>query len=413
MTHKILKQWPILLLLFLTFLLRIYKIEELFYFSFDEEVPAFVGRKLINFGDISLLGGVTPFGFHLAPYFYWFLAILLFFGKLNPIIWGYAGAAIATVTTLMMFLIGKEFFNKKVGFLAASFWTFSYLTNVYDRHLWALYWGPLVSLTVIYCLNKIVKANQKFTYLLAAVLALAIHTDPSDLIFVLLASVVWVFYKIPIIKSTIIAVLIIILSFAPIIVFDFTHGFANTKPLAKYLSQGRSHPANNPQGFIDNSLYFPRVFARLIYPFSDNQIAKNYSYCPDYALEKLKNVPVILVFFSSLILLAFLARSIKAPFQFRVISLLVILYFLGIHFFGTIFKSDIFEHYITGLFAVFLLILAYFVAKLPKKIWLIVLAGFIFFNLQKLFSVQSSMGLTYKRQAIQYTMREIGKREFS
>src|SRR3972149_8236127 len=154
---SLLKHWPIVLLLLLTFFLRIYNIEELFYFSFDEEVRAFVARKLIEFGDISLLGGVTPFGFHLAPYFYWFLAFLLFFGELNPIIWGYAGASIAIATTLMMFLVGKEFFGKRVGFLAASFWTFSYLANVYDRHLWALYWGPLVLLTVIYSLYKIVQ----------------------------------------------------------------------------------------------------------------------------------------------------------------------------------------------------------------------------------------------------------------
>ena len=74
--------------------------------------------------------------------------------------------------------------------------------------------------------------------MLAVVLALAIHTDPSNLIFVLLASVVWFFYKIPIRKSTIVAVLIIILSFAPIVVFDLTHDFANTKPLAKYFWLG-------------------------------------------------------------------------------------------------------------------------------------------------------------------------------
>ena len=413
MIRKIIKFWPIILLLLFTFILRIYKIEELFYFSYDEEIPAFVGRKLTEFGDISFLGGVTPFGFHLVPYFYWFLSFLLFVGKLNPIIWGYAGAAIASLTTFMTYFVGKEFLGKKVGFLAASFWTFSYLASVYDRHLWALYWGPLVSLVVIYSLHKIAKGKEKFVYLLAAILAFAIHADLSNLIFIGIAAIVWFFYRIPIKKSTIITALVIILSFVPIVIFDLTHNFANTKPTIEYFKRGLSHPANNPQGFLDNSLYFPRVFTRLIYPFSDNQIAKNYSYCPDYALGKLKNVPAILVFFSSLILLAFLARSIKAPFQFRVISLLVILYFLGIQFFGTIFKSDIFEHYITGLFTVFLLILAYFVAKLPKKIWLIVLAGSVFFNLQKLFSIQNSMGLTYKRQAIEYSMQEVGNRDFS
>src|SRR3989344_3348777 len=309
LVRQIKKFWPIILLLILSFLLRIYKLEELFYFSYDEAIPAFVGRKLIKFGDISLLGGVTPFGFHLAPYFYWFLAGLLFLGNLSPIIWGWAGAFLSVVTTFMMWLVGTTFFNKKVGFLAASLWTFSYLANVYDRHLWALYWGPLISLIVIYSLYKIVKGNEKFIYFLGITLALALHADLSNLVFIALVTVVWVFYRIPIKKSTIVAVLIIIFSFSPIIVFDLTHNFVNIKPVVKYLSQGRVHPANNPQGFIDNSLYFPRVFARLIYPFSDNQIAKNYSYCPDYAFGKLKNVPVILVFLSSLILLAFLARS--------------------------------------------------------------------------------------------------------
>ena len=413
MTHKILKQWPILLLLFLTFLLRIYKIEELFYFSFDEEVPAFVARKLILFGDISLLGGVTPFGFHLAPYFYWFLAILLFFGKLNPIIWGYAGAAIATITTLMMFLVGKEFFNKKVGFLAASFWTFSYLANVYDRHLWALYWGPLVSLTVIYSLYKIVKGNQNFTYLLGAVLALAVHADPSNLIFVLLASVVWIFYKIPIKKSTLVALFLVIVSFVPIILFDLTHNFVNIKSTFEYFRQGREHPASNPQGFVDNFLIFPKTFSRLIYTFGDDQIATNYSYCPVFVNGKYQAIPSVFILLSTIIILTSLVWFFKKQFRFKILAILILLYILGIEVFGTLFKSDIFEHYITGLFGIFLIILAFFVAKLPKKIWLIVLAGFVFFNLQKLFSIQNSMGLTYKRQAIEYSMQDVGNRDFS
>ena len=188
--------WPIILLLILSFLLRIYKLEELFYFSYDEAIPAFVSRKLIEFGDISLLGGVTPFGYHLAPYFYWFLAGLLFLGNLSPIIWGWAGAIIAVLTTTMMFLVGKEFFNRKVGYLAATFWVFSYLANLNDRHMWALYWGPFVSLLVIYSLYKMIKGNDKFSYLLGITLALAIHADPSNLIFVALAVIAWVIYKI-------------------------------------------------------------------------------------------------------------------------------------------------------------------------------------------------------------------------
>ena len=109
---KIIKFWPLLLLLLLTILLRIYKLEELFYFSYDEEIPAFIGRKLILWGDLFTLGGVTPFGLHLGPYFYLFLTVLLYIGKLNPLIWGWASAAIAILTTLLMYWVGKEFFGK-------------------------------------------------------------------------------------------------------------------------------------------------------------------------------------------------------------------------------------------------------------------------------------------------------------
>ena len=138
MAKKIIHFWPIVFLLILTSLLRIYNIEEFFHFSYDEAVPAFVGRRLILWQHIPLIGGVTPFGFHLAPYFYWLLAVLLYLGKLNPVVWGYAGAFLAILTTLMMYMVGAKFFNKKTGFLAASFWTFSFIANLSDRHLWAL-----------------------------------------------------------------------------------------------------------------------------------------------------------------------------------------------------------------------------------------------------------------------------------
>src|SRR3989338_9191856 len=226
---KLLKYWPVYILLLFTFLLRIFKIEDLFYFTYDESIPAFVGRRLILWGHIPLIGGVTPFNFHLAPYFYWLLSLILIIGKLNPIAWGWAGAIIAMFTTLMMYLVGKTFANYKVGFLAAAFWAFSYLANIYDRHLWALYWGPLVSLLVVFSLFKIIKGQEKFVlgpqtksrtanyvYLLGLVIALAIHADPSNLVFLLLAVVIWIIYKLPIKKSTFFAAGLIIFSFLPL-----------------------------------------------------------------------------------------------------------------------------------------------------------------------------------------------------
>ena len=270
MIQKVFKFWPVLLILLLSVVLRVIKLEELFYFTYDESIPAFVGRRLILWNHIPLIGAVTPFGVHMAPYFYWFYAFLLFIGKLNPIIWGWAGAIISAATVLMIYLVGADFFNKRVGITAAILWSFSYLANVYDRHLWALYWGPLVSLIVLYSLYKIIfKSSQKYIFLLGLTLALAIHADLSNFVFIVLALVVWVIYKIPIKKPALAFSLIVMTSFLPLIVFDLRHNFANIQPAIQYFKSGLAHPANNPQNLLQNSLLFPQVASRVIFKFGD------------------------------------------------------------------------------------------------------------------------------------------------
>lgn len=414
---KLFKYWPLFILLSVAFLLRIFKVEELFYFTYDESIPAFVGRRVILWQHIPLIGGATPFGFHLGPYFYWFYAFLLAIGKLNPIVWGWGAAAIAVVTTFLIYKVGDILGSKKLAVTAAVFWVFSYLANVYDRHLWALYWGPLVSLIVVISLIKIIKGNKKFVYLLGGTIGLAIHADPSNLVFLLLASAAWFFYKLPVKKSTIISLVIIFLSFSPLVAFDLRHNFANSKPVLEFIRSGRNSPGFETQKFMDNTLLFPRVFSRLIYTFGDNEIAKQYSYCRSYVTEKFQAIPWYFVLFSSVTIIAFTLWSFKkqakgSPWQ--LFSILILLYFFGIHLYGTIFRADIFEHYITGLFATLLIILAKIVSALPRNLWLAVLAIFIAANLYKLSLSKNSQGLTVKRQAIEYTMQEVGdKQSFS
>ncbi|MDP2632578.1 MAG: hypothetical protein Q8P25_02560 [Candidatus Curtissbacteria bacterium] len=465
MSKKLAKFWPIIFLCLLTFFLRVVNIEQLFYFTYDEAIPAFVGRRLILWHHIPLIGGVTPFGFHLAPYFYWFYAFLLYIGKFNPIVWGYAGAAIAVITTLAIYKVGSLYSptlrpsqssglkvgslysptlrpsqssglkvgtltgSKKIGFTAATFWTFSTLANLLDRHLWALYWGPLFSLVAIFLLYKIItlssvipakagiKTVRLYTYLLGATIALAIHADPSNLIFLLLAAVVWILYKIPFAKSTFIGVLLIILSFLPLAIFDLRHNFANTRPVLEYVRLvSGTNQSFETHKVVENALLFPRTFTRLVYIFGDNQIAKQYSYCRNYISEKFDAIPNYFMLFSLAILLLFIRSSLKSKDKNQMsflVALLVGIYFISIQIYGTFFKGDIFEHYITGLLPAFLLILAQITSKLPKKMWIGVLAVFVALNLYKLSQARNDLGLTAKRQAIEYTMQQVGDRSFS
>ena len=414
MYKKIIKFWPLLLLIALTFLLRIYNLEKLFYFTYDEEIPAFVGRRLLLWHHIPLIGGATPFGFHLAPYFYWFYSGLLLVGKLNPLIWGAASAAISVFTTLLMYKVGVVLGGKKVGITAAIFWTFSLLANIYDRHLWALFWGPLVSLFVIYFLQKIISGHPRAIYPLAITIAVAIHADPSNLVFLALIVLVIMFKKLDLKKNLSIIALAIFVFAIPLIAFDLRHNFSNTLPSLNFIKTGNNTPAIRTQKFINNSLLFPQAATRLIYKFGNTEVAKDYSYCAAYVAEKFTSIPSSALFFLSVGFTLFTLWAIfKRKKSWALVSALIILYYLGIQFYGTILGADIFEHYLAGIFPSLFLILAFFISLLPKKLWLMALGLYVAVNLYKLSILQNSQGLTEKRKAIEYTLTKVEDNPFS
>lgn len=415
MTQKLFNYWPIYLLIIATLVLRIVNLESLFYFTYDESVPAFVGRRLIIWNHIPLIGGVTPFGVHLTPYFYWLSTAILWAGNLNPVAWGWAGAVFSTATTLMILLVGNLLGNKKVGFTAAIFWTFSYLANIYDRHFWALFWGPLLSLIVVFSLYHLIKGNKKYIYLLIPALILGISADPSNLVLVFFSVIIWFLFKIPLSKTNVIAWLFVILSLAPLLVFDLRHNFANSKPFFEFWQKEENSFGLSQPNIVDNFLIFPHATTRLMYTFGTNETSIQYSYAPLLIEEKYNQIPLLFTLFSAVILVWFVLMfsKTKASTIQKLLALLFLIYFLGIQTYGTIFGADVFEHYISGLFPVFLLVLAFIVSRLPKKIWLIAISIFVATNLYKLVSSQNSHGLTFKRQAIEYSLKETAGKPFS
>ncbi len=409
----LIRNWAIILIGLSAFTLRVWNLSDLFYFSYDEEIPAFVARRLIIWHHLPLIGGVTPFGFHLAPYSYWLMSILLFVGNQNPVVWGIFGAIGAIFTTFLVYLVGKSFISKRLGYYAATIWAFSFLANVYDRHLWALYWGPITALVTIFSLFKIIKGHYKFIYILGLTFAFAIHTDLSNYVFVLFTALVFIIYKIPLKRDFFIASGIVLLSFLPLVFFDLRHNFANSAPALSQLTAG-GQKNFKPYRIIDSTLLFPKTMSRLIYVFGDNEIAKNYSYCSIHIEEKYQNIPPLVVAFCALLILTSLVWIFKKKNTgWMLISGLILIYFVSIEIYVIVLKGEIFEHYLSGILPLLALILAWFINLMPQKIGLVVLGIFLIINLQKLSVAHSGLGLTAKKEAIQYTMDNIGTSNFS
>src|SRR5690348_15619781 len=111
----------------------------------DEEVMNLIQRRIVLGVHFPLIGSVSPLGTYLGPYWYYIGALVLGISKLNPIGQGYFAAALGTFNIWLIYWVGKELFNKKVGLFAAFFYSTSFLMVIFDRRFWQLTLGPGLS----------------------------------------------------------------------------------------------------------------------------------------------------------------------------------------------------------------------------------------------------------------------------
>jgi len=150
-----------LLIVALGLFLRLIYLREWFHFEMDEEVIAWKLRPFLQEGKPFLIGGGTPFGFHLGPAFYYLSAIPLFFSRLDPIGWGVAAAILGVMTIWLMWLVGRNLYGRRVGLMAALFWATSFTAVMSDRHWWPLVLDPILSLLAILVMLKISRSPRR------------------------------------------------------------------------------------------------------------------------------------------------------------------------------------------------------------------------------------------------------------
>ena len=412
--------------------LRLWRLPDLFHFTYDEEIIAFVGKRIFINHHIPLIGGVTPMHVHLAPYFYWFSALWLGLSNLQPIGWGVVAAGISVCTLIALFTTGQKLFNRRIGILATIFYTFSFSQNVFDRHYWGLSFNGLFGLLTILSLHELLRGKWKYSILLAVVFFAAFHSDPSTLILYLLVFTVMVITRIwpqtfsvakaqqrLIVKAGLMASAVFLVSLIPLVVFDLRHNFSNSKGILLYLEEIQSGKQGNlPARPLATMFFLPQVLSRALFPFGNNNLATLYSYCPQYAVGKLTAVPVpVVIVVTILIGIALYQGGLlkaKRPSYLLLLVLFGITLF-GIITYGIVFRGDLFDHYIVTLLPPFYLLIATLIDRYWRQRFLIfgLLLFFVSANLLPLYFAKHRFGYSDKIQAVQWIVNESGKTDFS
>lgn len=399
------------------FFLRIWKLEEFFVFGFDEEVIAFRAKQLIVNHKPFLIGGVTPFRIHLGPLFYYFSSLLLIWPwKLNPLSWGVWAAIIASGVIFLIYQVGKNLFNSRVGLLAAFFQAFSFYQILHDRHYWPLFLNPLFSLLVILSLWKIIKKKINWIFVLSLILSFAWQTDPTNLPLFILVIISWWLFSLPLLnKKVILAGLLFLLSFLPLIIFDIRHQGANIKGLWQFQEVSKETINFSVQKLVTTFVYLPQGLAKLLYSAGQERVSYQ-----RFLINNIKASSIFFIFLTVLILIFIFKKSLKkgrSEASTLLLSLLFLITFMGIIFYGSFIGFDLWNHYLSVLFPIFFLSLALAADHIWKSHWYVFLPLFLIIfislNLRKLSLYNLSYNFKNKQAAVSWTKDTLKEEKFA
>ncbi len=229
----------VLFILIAAFFVRVYRVDELLGFYFDQGRDALVIWDLIKNGRLFLIGPVTGLpGIFLGPFFYYLLAPFYFLGQGNPVYPAVFLAALSTFAVFMLYYLGKTMHSKEAGILAAIIGAFSY--HIFLTSRWLSNPNPILlsSVVLLWALWKIVQRKGGRWWVLAAlIVGISLHFEAASAVFYIPLFAIFTIWQVAIyktsggkngnapgIKTALLSAAVFFATLLPQILFDFRHG---------------------------------------------------------------------------------------------------------------------------------------------------------------------------------------------
>lgn len=362
-------------ILLLTLFLRIYRIDEYLTFLGDEGRDVLVVKHILE-GDLTLLGPTASVGgFFLGPIYYYLMAPFLLLFNYNPIGPAVMVAIFGAATVFLVYFLSKEFFNAKVGLVAALLYAVSPLVITYSRSSWNPNVVPFFTIFMLYTLYKsVIKKSLKLTlfagFLFGILLQLhylATFLGVIVFFYILLGTLTQIkgfpkaFFQL--IRRFLLFATGTLIGWFPFLLFELRHGFPNLQSIFKFVFASGDTGGNEKYFEIAGDALF-RVFGRLILTFPKVEDVTKY------------NADVLQIWGIGVWLLAFvcvgfslfyLAQNYHKKNEIFYQQLLLLLWlFTGIILFG-FYKKPIYDYYLGFLYPVPFLMLAGFLFYLFRQ----------------------------------------------
>ena len=327
--------------------LRLYKIDEYMTFLGDEGRDAIVVRRLLVYFDPILVGPGTSIGnMYLGPLYYYLIAPSLLLAGFSPVGPSVFVALIGIVTVFLVWKIGREWFGKAAGAVAAFFYAISPTVIVYSRSSWNPNVMPFFALLCIYSVWKIWK-EEKYKWFIVLGISYAFCLQSHYLGLLLLPTIgVFLFIKYlklkkekslkPFMKNSIIGLILFLFLMSPLVIFDARHGWNNFAAIRKFFTVRQETVSIRPWNAIPK-----------IYPIFEKVNIRLLAGRNDFAGKTITFVFVIFL------LWLFIKKRSLFTSHYSLITLWLIIAIIGLG----LYKQETYDHYYGFFFpAPFLLI---------------------------------------------------------
>lgn len=242
----------IILVLILAAFLRFYKLDVYMTFLGDEGRDVLIIKKILLDHDLPFIGPPTSVGnIYLGPLYYYMMTIPMAIFWLNPVAAAGMMALIGTTIVAFIYYLGKVWFGKVPGLIAAFLYAISPVTITYSRSSWNPNPTPFFALLGIWSLYKAHHSRDfRWFILTGAALAAALQMHYLALLLLPIFAILWLyelFTKIGrklngryFLVGTIGGVVTFWLLMLPLILFDLKHNFLNFRAITEFLTNRES-----------------------------------------------------------------------------------------------------------------------------------------------------------------------------
>lgn len=383
--------WAVVVAVICGAFFRLYNIPLSFQFLGDQGRDVLIVARMFKELDPVFIGPVTSVGnMYLGPLYYYFMLPWLWLTYPSPLGPQYAVAVLGIVANWLIWVLGKRMMGKWPAAIATVLFAFSQVAVEYTRFSWNPNPIPLVSLLMLYSTFRASKGAYWHWVLVGLYGSVILQLHYMAALTGIAAMLVWV-QQLVVRRSdaqavrslcmyAALATLVLVLSFTPLVLFDYRNGWLNTHAFQELLTADENfgnHIDASPVGELQQTLL--ETHGRSMHILFEIFIGKN----------RLLNTALVALYAGVLL------QLVKASHRKKVLrfapGLPVVLIWLLVGILGTsVYKHTVFDHYIGFEYPVAVLVSGYVLTQLirwQKSLGLpvvIVVMTYIVFNIGRM-----------------------------